>query len=68
MKKSIKNKIYDTETAKKIGEYKPQFLDVDNLGYYVESLYQKRTGEFFLHGTGDSDSLYKKRNDKSIDL
>lgn len=38
MKKIIKNKVYDTTTAKKLGDW------------FCNTLYQKRTGEFFLHG------------------
>lgn len=43
MKKIINNKKYDTETAKRIGEF-GQLND----GYY-EELYVKSTGEFFLY-------------------
>lgn len=43
MKKIIKGKVYDTETAKKIG------YDNDNpIGNWEEYLYQKKTGEFFV--------------------
>ena len=45
MKKIIKNKLYDTDTAKRLGEYEPNSYKSD-----CETLYQKRTGEFFLHG------------------
>lgn len=41
MKRIIKNKVYDTETAKAKGEYTYEG--------YSESLYQKKTGEFFLY-------------------
>lgn len=43
MKKIIKGKVYDTETAKQIG------YDNDNpTGNWEETLYQKKTGEFFV--------------------
>jgi hypothetical protein len=43
MKKIINGKMYNTETAKKIG------YDNDNpTGNWAETLYQKRTGEFFI--------------------
>ncbi len=48
MKKRIDTQMYDTETAKKIGEYRHGY---DNAGY-IEELYKKRTGEYFLHGEG----------------
>lgn len=44
MKKIIKGKVYDTETAKKFGEW--------SNGYIVRNLYHKKTGEFFLHFKG----------------
>lgn len=40
--------MYDTETAKKIGEYRHGYDDAG----YIEELYKKRTGEYFLHGDG----------------
>ena len=39
MKKVIKNKVYDTETAKKYSSYK------------YDTLYQKKTGEFFIYNS-----------------
>lgn len=41
MKKYIKNKVYDTDTARFIGKKR--------YGIQKESLYQKKTGEFFLY-------------------
>ena len=40
MKKIINGKVYDTDTAKKCGEW-------HNGKFEVETLYQKKTGEFF---------------------
>ena len=57
MKKIIKNKVYDTETAKKIGEYEPNPYRSD-FYWYCEELYQKKTGEFFLYGEGNAASPY----------
>lgn len=59
MKKIINGKLYDTETAKKIascyhGESTRDFR------YYSESLYRKRTGEYFLAGEGGPMSKYAK--------
>lgn len=59
MKKVISGKLYDTETAERVatwdnGKYTSDFT------YYAESLYRKRTGEFFLYGEGHANSKYAK--------
>lgn len=59
MKKVIKGKLYDTETAKKLGCYEPNH-DQGDFSWYCETLYQKRTGEFFLHGDGNAASKYSR--------
>lgn len=53
MKRAINYKIYDTSTAKKIGEW-DNGLPLDDLSYCSESLYRKKTGEFFLYLYGES--------------
>lgn len=57
MKKIINNKVYDTDTAEKVGEWDNGRRD-DHLYHCSEELYRKRTGEFFLHGYGGTDSKY----------
>lgn len=59
MKKIIDGRKYDTETAEKV-------LTHDN-GYYQtdfywceETLYRKKTGEFFIYGEGGAASKYSK--------
>ena len=57
MKKIISGKLYDTETAKEIccwsnGYYTSDFY------YATETIYQKKTGEYFLHGYGGALSEY----------
>lgn len=54
MKKVISGKVYDTGTAKELG------FDCggDGLTRWAETLYQKRTGEFFLHGEGGPMTKY----------
>ncbi|MBO5384495.1 MAG: hypothetical protein J6A30_09370 [Ruminococcus sp.] len=59
MKKVINHKVYDTETAKKYGEYEPNPYRSD-FHWFCESLYQKKTGEFFLYGDGNAASPYSK--------
>lgn len=57
MRKIIKNKRYDTETAEMIGDYDNGFLPND-FNYINEELYKKRTGEYFLYGEGGAMSRY----------
>lgn len=57
MKKIINGKVYDTESAKLIGEWDNGRYGRD-FGRCAEDLYQKRTGEFFLHGGGGPMSKY----------
>jgi hypothetical protein len=57
MKKIINGKMYNTETAEEIGSwentpYKSNYI------YFKEYLYRKRTGEFFLYGSGNAASKY----------
>lgn len=59
MKKIISGKLYDTTTARKVascshGEGPRDF------SYYEESLYCKRTGEYFLAGTGGPMTKYSR--------
>ena len=56
MKKIIGSKLYDTETAKCVGDY--AFLTPKDSHYFTESLYRKETGEFFLYGKGKAMSKY----------
>ncbi|MBQ9291475.1 MAG: hypothetical protein IJ210_15310 [Clostridia bacterium] len=60
MKKIIKGKVYDTETAKKLGCYE-NMQDVRNFNHFEEELYRKKTGEFFLYGHGGPASKYSQR-------
>lgn len=59
MKRIIGGKKYDTETAEEVAEVthgnRRQFE------YYEETLYRKRTGEYFLYGYGYAASRYAKQ-------
>lgn len=59
MKKIINGRNYDTTTAEEVAEsshsYKSEY------DYYEETLYRKRTGEYFLYGYGHGDSKYAKQ-------
>lgn len=57
MKKIINGKKYDTGTAKKVG-YWENHNQCTDFSWYSESLYLKKTGEFFLHGEGNASSKY----------
>ena len=60
MKKIINSKKYDTETAKEVGHYCAA-LSVNDFGYFEETLYWKKIGEFFLYGSGNAASKYSKK-------
>jgi hypothetical protein len=57
MKKIINGKKYDTETATAVGEWDNGCYGRD-FQRCSETLYRKRTGEFFLYGEGDPMSKY----------
>lgn len=57
MKKVINGKVYDTDKARRVGEWDNGKLD-DRLYICCEELYRKRTGEFFLYGQGGPGSKY----------
>lgn len=57
MKKIINGKRYDTETAEEIGFWRTD-RSVTDFSYCEETLYRKRTGEFFLYGEGGPSSPY----------
>lgn len=57
MRKIIGGKLYDTDTATKVGYY-DSGLSVYDFRHYSERLYKKRTGEFFLYGSGGPRTRY----------
>lgn len=57
MKKIISGKVYDTETAKKLGTWDNGLNDND-FGVIEETLYRKKTGEFFVYGYGGAGTRY----------
>lgn len=57
MKKIINGKVYDTSTAKELGSWE-NTPDVRDYSRFEETLYQKRTGEFFIYGCGGPASRY----------
>lgn len=60
MKKIINGKMYNTETAKVLGEdWEGCTTDIH---YWREKLYQKKNGEFFLHGEGGAYSRWGEQH------
>jgi hypothetical protein len=61
MKQIIKGKKYDTDTATKIYEYQNEY-GYSDFRYVIETLYIKKTGEYFLHGEGGAMSKYCQKS------
>lgn len=59
MRETIAKKRYDTSTAQAMGNWQRGLPS--ERGYILETLYQKKTGEYFLHCQGGSRSRYAKR-------
>lgn len=59
MKKIINGKMYNTETAKLIGEWGNGYNRID-FHWTEEDLYKKKNGEYFLHGAGGAMSKYQE--------
>lgn len=57
MKRIINGKVYDTNTAKELGSWANGGTWRD-FSHMEETLYRKKTGEFFLHGEGGPMSRY----------
>ena len=58
MRKIINGKLYDTDTAVRIG--RRECGTPGDLDYFSETLYQKKTGELFIHGKGGPRSCYSE--------
>lgn len=59
MKKIINNRLYDTDTAKEIA-IDGNGLSPRDFRSYSETLYLKRTGEYFLYGEGGPMTKYAR--------
>ena len=59
MHKTIANKLYDTATARVLGNWQKGYSS--DRGYLSETLYLKKTGDYFLHGEGGPRSRYAQR-------
>ena len=59
MKRIIKGKLYDTEKATEVAEWSDGAPS--DFRYIEETLYRKRTGEYFLYGYGGPMTQYSER-------
>lgn len=57
MKKIISGKVYDTSTAKELGSWS-NMEDYRDFSRFSETLYRKKTGEYFLYGEGGPMTKY----------
>ena len=59
MNKIINGKRYDTNRARKVAEYSEG--GVRDFHHFTETLYRKKTGEYFIYGEGGPASRYAER-------
>lgn len=64
MKKIINGKVYDTDKARELGS--DSYSNPRDFSHWSETLYVKRTGEFFLHGEGGPASRYAERVEQNM--
>lgn len=64
MVKIYKGRKYDTKTAKEVGCYENAGTWRD-FSHYEETLYKKRTGEYFLYGEGGPMTRYAEQVDNN---
>lgn len=64
MKKIINGKVYDTDKAQELGTWANAGSWRD-FNHCEETLYRKKTGEFFLHGEGGPMTRYAKAVDQN---
>ena len=57
MKKVIDGSLYDTDKARKLGEWNNGCF-ISDFDYVSEDLYRTRSGKFFIHGMGGATSRY----------
>lgn len=59
MEKMVHNRRYNTDTSDLLGSWTNNSQEESS--YFVEELYQKRSGEYFLYGKGGSKSRFAKQ-------
>ena len=60
MKRIINRKMYNTETAKLVDTAASGARDSFDAYYWIEHLYKKRTGEYFIAGEGGALSRWRE--------
>lgn len=60
MRKIINGKMYNTETANNVATY--YYNTTSDFDRFHEELYQKKTKEFFIYGSGGARSKYSYHN------
>ena len=60
VRKIIDGRAYDTDTATEVGS-RDNGLEWADLAHECETLYRKRTGEYFVHGEGGPRTRYARR-------
>ena len=63
MKKIISGKVYDTDKAEELGIY--EYSNPSDFHHISETLYRKRTGEFFIWGAGGPMTKYARAVDQN---
>jgi hypothetical protein len=58
MKKIINGKMYNTDTAECVASF-AEDCSINDFKYYEEDLFRKKTGEYFLYGSGNQLSKYR---------
>lgn len=64
MNKIINGKVYNTDTARQIGTWS-NGADRTDFSWVEETLYQKKTGEFFIYGQGGANTRYAQQLEAS---
>lgn len=59
MKKVINGTLYNTETARELGNWDNG--EYGSFGYCSETLYRTKSGKYFVHGEGGANSRYSKQ-------
>ena len=59
MKKIINGKLYNTQTAKALAS-RDNHCQPGSFDYVEEILYRKKTGEFFMRGSGGARTIYSE--------
>ncbi len=65
MKKVINGKLYDTEKAARMASWE-NIQDCRSFNHMEETLYRKRTGEYFLHGEGEARTRYARQYESNM--